>query len=107
MSPAIVEPLIALSIVYVAVENILTTKLTPWRPFVVFGFGLLHGLGFAGMLHEIGLQRADFLTGLVGFNIGVELGQLAVIGMAFLATAMWFGRAPWYRSRMRSRCRWR
>ena len=100
VSPAIVEPLIALSIVYVAVENILTQKLTPWRPFVVFAFGLLHGLGFAGLLQEIGLQRADFLTGLIGFNIGVELGQLAVIGMAFLATAMWFGREPWYRARI-------
>lgn len=59
ISPAIVEPLIAASIVYVAVENILTGNLHPWRPFVVFGFGLLHGLGFAGVLHEIGLPRAD------------------------------------------------
>ena len=75
-------------------------KLNPWRPFVVFGFGLLHGLGFAGILHEIGLQRADFVTGLIGFNIGVELGQLTVIAMAFVATTMWFGREPWYRSRI-------
>ena len=100
VSPAIVEPLIALSIVYVAVENILTQKLTPWRPFVVFAFGLLHGLGFAGLLQEIGLQRSDFMIGLIGFNIGVELGQLAVIGMAFLATAMWFGGRSWYRARI-------
>ena len=100
ISPAIVEPLIAASIVYVAVENILTSKLHPWRPFVVFGFGLLHGLGFAGVLQEIGLQRADFVTGLVGFNVGVELGQLAVITLAFVATGLWFRERPWYRSRI-------
>lgn len=100
VSPAIVEPLIALSIVYVAVENILTRDLTPWRPFVVFGFGLLHGLGFAGVLHEIGLPPDDFLTGLIAFNIGVELGQLSVIAIAFLATGLWFGSKVWYRQRV-------
>ena len=52
LSPRLVEPLIALSIVYVAVENVLTDRMTRWRPPVVFGFGLLHGLGFAGVLGE-------------------------------------------------------
>ena len=98
ISPNIVEPLIALSIVYVAVENIMTARLSPWRPFVIFGFGLLHGLGFAGVLREIGLPRADFVTGLVGFNLGVEFGQLAVIALAFLATGLWFRGKSWYRS---------
>jgi hypothetical protein len=93
----IVEPLIAASIVYVAVENILWQKLTPWRPLVVFGFGLLHGLGFASVLGEVGLDPARFLTGLIGFNIGVELGQLAVILGAFLVVGFWFGTRPWYR----------
>ena len=100
VSPAIVEPLIAASIVYVAVENLLTGELHRWRPFVVFGFGLLHGLGFAGVLHEIGLPRADYVTGLAAFNIGVELGQLAVIAMAFAATGLWFRTRPWYRTRI-------
>lgn len=100
MSPAIVEPLIAVSIVYVAVENIVTTKLHVWRPFVVFGFGLLHGLGFAGVLQEIGLPRTDFVTGLVAFNVGVEFGQLAVIALAWVATGMWFATRPWYRTRI-------
>jgi hypothetical protein len=95
--PTIVEPLIALSIIYVAVENIFTSRLHAWRPFVVFLFGLLHGLGFAGILTEIGLPRSDFLLGLVAFNIGVEFGQLAVIALAFLAVG-WFSRASWYRS---------
>ena len=97
---SIVEPMIALSIVYVAVENILTSKLTLWRPVVVFGFGLLHGLGFASVLLEIGLQRSDYALGLIGFNIGVELGQLTVIVTAFLLTGYWFRDKSWYRQRV-------
>jgi HupE / UreJ protein len=100
VSAAVVEPLIALSIVYVAVENILTGKLHVWRPVIVFAFGLLHGLGFAGILQEIGLPRADYVVGLVGFNIGVEMGQLAVIGAAFLVTGLWFRHKTWYRPRI-------
>lgn len=99
-SPSIVEPLIAASIVFVAVENFLTERLTPWRPYLVFGFGLIHGLGFAGVLHEIGLERDDFVNGLIAFNVGVELGQLAVIAIAFLATGLWFRDQPWYRNRI-------
>ncbi len=97
ISPAIVEPLIAASIAYVAIENILTDKLHRWRPVIVFLFGLLHGLGFAGVLGEIGLSQTYFVTGLIAFNVGVELGQLAVIAMCFLAVGFWFGKKPWYR----------
>ena len=98
--PSIVEPLIAASIVYVAVENIFTEKLSPWRPFLVFGFGLLHGLGFAGILTEFNLSADDFLFGLLAFNIGVELGQLLVIAVCFLLVGIWFGRKPWYHTRI-------
>lgn len=94
---AIVEPLIAASIVYVAVENVFSVRLHAWRTAVVFAFGLLHGLGFASVLSDIGLDPTRFLTGLIGFNIGVELGQLCVIGLAFLAVGYWFGGKPWYR----------
>jgi len=97
---AVVEPLIAASIVYVAVENIFQTQYRPWRTAVVFGFGLLHGLGFASVLGEIGLDPRRFITDLIGFNIGVELGQLAVITTAFLTVGYWFGRKPWYRARI-------
>ena len=97
---SIVEPLIAASIAYVAIENVLTSKLHAWRPFVVFGFGLLHGMGFAGVLQEIGMPRSEFLTALVSFNVGVELGQLAVITLAFVLTGIWFRIKPWYRSRI-------
>lgn len=93
---SIVEPLIAASIVYVAVENIFAKGLNPWRPVIVFGFGLLHGLGFASVLGEFGLPEGAFIPALIGFNIGVELGQLTVIALAFLAVG-WFARKDWYR----------
>jgi hypothetical protein len=97
---SIVEPLIAASIVYVAVENILTPHLKPWRALVVFGFGLLHGLGFAGVLEEVGLPSGQFVPALVSFNVGVELGQLAVIGAAYLAVGIWGHNKTWYRPRV-------
>ncbi len=94
---SIVEPLIAASITFVAVENILSRGLNPWRPFVVFGFGLLHGLGFASVLEQFGLPQGAFVPALIGFNVGVELGQLTVIAGAFFAVGYWFGKKPWYR----------
>lgn len=100
LPPSVVEPLIAASIAYVAIENILTPQLKPWRAFVVFGFGLLHGLGFAGVLQEVGLPRAQFVPALVSFNVGVELGQLAVIVLAFLAVGIWGRNRAWYRPRV-------
>ena len=99
LSASIVEPLIALSIAYVGLENALTDRLRPWRPLLVFAFGLLHGLGFAGVLGEIGLPPGQALGALLGFNVGVELGQLAVIGGAVLAIGG-FRNHPWYRRRI-------
>ncbi len=98
LSPSIVEPLIALSIAYVACENLVTSELKPWRVVLVFGFGLLHGMGFAGILAELGLPRSEFFTGLLTFNLGVEAGQLTVIAMAF-STVTWFQHKAWYRRR--------
>lgn len=97
ISPAIVEPLIAASIVYVAVENIFSEKLRIWRPPVVFGFGLIHGLGFAGVLSEIGLNTSYLLPALIAFNIGVEIGQLVILSGCFLLVGLWFRNKPWYR----------
>jgi hypothetical protein len=85
MPAAMVEPLIALSIVYVGVENLRSTSLARARVVVVFGFGLLHGLGFAEALASLELSRGGWLTTLAGFNVGVEIGQLAVIALAALA----------------------
>jgi hypothetical protein len=80
----VVEPLIALSIAYVAIENLVTSRLHLWRVLLVFAFGLLHGLGFAGALAALGLPERDRVLALLSFNGGVELGQLAVILPAFL-----------------------
>jgi hydrogenase/urease accessory protein HupE len=83
----VVEPMIALSIAYVAIENLIVRELKPWRLALVFSFGLLHGMGFAGVLRDLGLPRPQFLTALVSFNLGVEAGQLTVIAAACLAIA--------------------
>mgnify|MGYP000197479060 FL=1 len=96
----IVEPLIAASIVYVALENVFQTQYRMSRTAVVFGFGLLHGLGFASVLGDIGLEPTRFLTGLIGFNIGVELGQLTVLAIAYATVGYWFGSKSWYRARI-------
>lgn len=95
----LVEPLIALSIAYVAVENLMTSELKPWRLALVFSFGLLHGMGFAGVLAELGLPPSQFLIALLTFNLGVEAGQLTVLAIAFLAVA-WCRHRPWYRRRV-------
>ncbi|MBI5772539.1 MAG: HupE/UreJ family protein [Verrucomicrobia bacterium] len=93
---SVVEPIIAGSIAVVALENIFRPKYTPWRLVVVFVFGLVHGLGFAGALSALELPRASLVAGLLGFNVGVELGQLAVITLAFAAT-FWLKDAARYR----------
>lgn len=95
----IVEPLIALSIACVALENIFRPKLSSARLAVVFGFGLLHGLGFASSLSEVPLPRREFLTALLAFNFGVDFGQLTVIALAFGAVGWWRNRT-WYRTRI-------
>ena len=96
----IVEPIIALSIFFVAVENLLLDKLKPWRIILVFLFGLIHGIGFASVLSEIGLPRDKFLTSILSFNLGVELGQIAVIAIVFALIILPFGRKPWYKKRV-------
>lgn len=94
---AIIEPIIALSIVFVAVENIIFNELKPWRIAIVFLFGLIHGLGFASVLNEVGLPRNKFLTSILGFNLGVELGQVFVIIMMFLLVIVPFGKRSGYK----------
>ncbi len=98
--PAVVEPIIALSILFIAVENILFSELKPWRIAIVFCFGLIHGMGFASSLNEIGLPRNNFLLSILSFNVGVELGQISVITAAFILLIFPFGKKPWYRKRI-------
>lgn len=101
----IVNPLIALSIAYVAIENILFHRMTLWRPFIVFGFGLLHGLGFASAFirfDQVAGQDTPglFFPRLISFNIGVELGQLSILLIAY-ALMHWFYERKWYDARVR------
>lgn len=95
---ALVEPIIALSIVFVAMENMILMELKPWRVGVVFLFGLIHGMGFASALNEIGLPPGKFYTSVIAFNAGVELGQIAVIAAIFGYIIIPFRNKTWYRT---------
>ena len=88
----IVEPLIALSIAFIGIENILTPKLHRSRLFIVFIFGLLHGMGFASVLSDFGMPENDFAVALISFNVGVEIAQIAIILLAYLVFGYWFRR---------------
>lgn len=94
---SIVEPIIAVSILFVALENTFITQLKPSRILIIALFGLIHGMGFASVLTDIGLPKDEYLTALITFNIGVELGQITVILIAWFGLAYWFRKKPWYR----------
>jgi hypothetical protein len=96
----ITEPIIALSIVFVAIENILFSELKAWRVLIVFMFGLIHGLGFASALNEIGLPPHKFYTSILAFNGGVELGQVVIIVLVFSSFVTLWGKKTWYRQRI-------
>ena len=91
---SIVEPLIALSIAYVGIENLRRDTLSRGRLWLIAVFGLLHGLGFAGVLADLSLPSGQWLTALAGFNVGVELGQLAVLMGAAAVMYVWRRAAP-------------
>lgn len=93
---SVVEPLIAATIVYVGIENTFNWGSMRGRTVLVFAFGLLHGLGFASVLGDYGIASDRFVVALIGFNVGVEFGQLAVIAIAALLVG-WFMSKPWYR----------
>jgi hypothetical protein len=93
----VVEPIIALSILFVAVENLILNELKASRMLIVFLFGLIHGLGFASSLNEIGLPRNKFFTSIFSFNAGVEIGQIAIILAVFLLLILPFGKRKNYR----------
>jgi hypothetical protein len=96
----IIEPVISLSIMFVAIENLITDKLKPTRVAIVFCFGLIHGMGFASALGQLGLPKNQFLLSLITFNVGVELGQLTIILAAWFLVGKWFSHKPWYRQRI-------
>jgi len=99
----IVEPAIALSITVIAIENIVRPRIGPLRLAIVFAFGLIHGLGFASSLSDVPFPKRDFLLALLGFNFGVDFGQLFVIALAFIAVGA-FRNRPWFRRRIAIPC---
>ena len=96
----IIEPIIALSICFIAIENLFTENVKRTRPYIIFIFGLLHGLGFAGVLNEIGVSTNLLISSLVSFNVGVELGQICVIILSYILIALLFQKKIWYRNRV-------
>jgi hydrogenase/urease accessory protein HupE len=97
ISGRIVEPLIAASILFVGLENLLRREEPKWRWALTFAFGLIHGFGFAGVLKEVGLGSAGgaLIVPLFSFNMGVELGQMAVTAIV-LPLLWWLRRFPAY-----------
>jgi hypothetical protein len=98
-----VEPAIALSIAFIALENVFNPKLGVGRLAVVFSFGLIHGLGFASSLSEVPFPKHQFIVALLGFNFGVDFGQLFIISLAFLCVGWWRNK-PWFRARIAIPC---
>ncbi len=96
ISGDIVEPLIALSIAWMAIGNIISEEKGKANWWVIIVFGLLHGLGFASVLGDFGLPQSDFLMSLLAFNIGVELGQITVL-LGALVAFYWWSKKPSYR----------
>ena len=96
----IIEPLIALSIVFLAIENIVSDKVKPWRLVMVFLFGMVHGMGFAGALAGLGMPQYAFATALISFNVGVEIGQLTIILLLYFMVSKMFSKNIWYRQRI-------
>ena len=96
----IIEPIIALSICFIAIENLFIENIKSTRPYIIFIFGLLHGLGFAAVLNEIGISTNLFISSLISFNLGVELGQISVIILSYILIALFFQKKLWYRNRV-------
>ena len=96
----IVEPLIALSIAYVGIENSFASQLNKLRLLIVFLFGLIHGMGFASALADFNMPQNTFMVTLISFNVGVELGQLTIIALAYFSITVWVKEKDWYRSRI-------
>jgi hypothetical protein len=96
----IIEPLIAISILYTSIENIILDNINKFRLIIIFLFGLIHGMGFASALKENGLPPFNFLEALLSFNIGVEIGQITIILFAYFFISKWLNKKEWYKNRI-------
>lgn len=97
ISAAIVEPIIMISIAWVAIENIVLRPSVQWRFALVTLFGLVHGLGFASVVKTLPMPSDNFTLALISFNVGVELAQLAVLAIAFMMLGYWWKKAYWHK----------
>ena len=98
VNPLIVEPIIALSIAYVGIENIFKQYVKEYlRYIIIFFFGLLHGLGFALVLSDIGYQSSKLILNLISFNLGIEASQIFIILSLYVLLGIKFSNKKYYR----------
>ena len=98
VNPLIVEPIIALSIAYVGIENIFRKYVKEYlRYIIIFFFGLLHGLGFALVLSDIGYQSSQLIVNLISFNLGIEAAQIFIILSLYVLLGIKFSNKKYYR----------
>jgi hypothetical protein len=93
----VVEPLIAITILFTAIDNIVTEKERKWRLLMIFIFGFIHGMGFANAIKDIGIPSSQLLPAILYFNLGVEFGQISIIMIAYLVIGYWFANKEWYK----------
>lgn len=96
----IIEPLIALTILFAALENIIQLNIKRWKPFLIFFFGLIHGLGFANAFSELNVQTNILFQTLIGFNLGVELAQLTIILALYVGLTKQFAQKKYYQTKI-------
>ncbi len=96
----VIETAIAFSIALVAIENLFIPTLNILRLSLVFLFGLLHGLGFANALKEIGIPKSQLIGSLFGFNLGVEIAQLLIILICYISIAYFWKKKDWYQEKL-------
>ena len=99
-NPNIIEPLISISIVFIAIENIFITQINSRRYWVIFLFGLIHGMGFASAFLETSINNTYFYTSLFSFNVGVEIGQILILLLAYFIVGKPYGSELWYRKQI-------
>jgi len=99
-NPNIIEPLISISIVFIAIENIFITQINSRRYWMIFLFGLIHGMGFASAFLETSINNTYFYTSLFSFNVGVEIGQILILLLAYFIVGKPYGSELWYRKQI-------
>lgn len=100
VNPAVSEPVIALSVVFAALQNIVSQEVRMSRWLTVFGFGLIHGMGFATSLNELNMAGSEKFLGMLGFNLGVEIAQLFIVLSLYYGLVKYIRNYSWYRTRL-------